>query len=114
MSSIFFEVDFHIHLESTTISHRGCSSCEENRAQRRASPGQCRQILVLVIGYAIFPAAKYDANPFEGQGSHRSVVVVAPLPLLLVIGAGVALYLNRDHKKAGGQAAAVPSSVCRV
>jgi hypothetical protein len=67
--AFFNELDFRIHIESTTISHGCCGRREDDRVQRRASLGQCRQILFLVIRYAIFPAAKHDADPFEGQGS---------------------------------------------
>src|ERR1700737_1178271 len=92
--AFFCELGFCIHLASTRIAQGRCGS-GENGAERRASLGQCRQILVLVIRYAILPAAKHDANPFEGQSSHRSMVVLAPLALLLVIGPGPQRLRNR-------------------
>src|SRR5215469_12053275 len=89
----FSSSDFDMHLRSTRIA-QGCWYYE-NRTERRASSGQCRQIFVFVIRYAILPAAKHDANPFEGQGSHRGMVVLAALALLPVIGAGPRRLRNR-------------------
>jgi hypothetical protein len=48
--------------------------------------GQGRQISVLVVRRTVLPAAKHDANPFESQGSHRGMVILTTLALLLVIG----------------------------
>jgi hypothetical protein len=52
----------------------------------RTSCGQGPQISGLVISNAVLPAAKHDANPFEGQGSDYGMVVLTTLALLLVIG----------------------------
>ena len=41
--------------------------------------------LLFVISHPIFRAAENDANPFEGQPSHRRVVSLASLPLLLIV-----------------------------
>ena len=49
--------------------------------------GERGQIFALVINHPIFPATENNANPFEGQPSHRRVVPLAPLPLLLIVAA---------------------------
>ena len=41
---------------------------------------------------------KHDADPFKGQGSHRSLVIVAPFALLLVIGSGPHGLLDSDKQ----------------
>src|SRR5579864_2266556 len=82
--SFFDPLSLDIHFVSTVSSHRCRGS--EGRGQVRTSPGQRREISGLVISHTILPAAKHDANPFEGQGSHYGMVVLTTLALLLVIG----------------------------
>src|SRR5262249_7590727 len=82
--SFFDELTSHIHLESTVISHARCRG-GEGRGQMRTSGGQGREISGFVIRHAILPAAKHDANPFEGQGPDRGMVFLAALALALVI-----------------------------
>src|SRR5882762_3661062 len=60
--------------------------CSGDGGQGRAAPGERGQIFLLIIGNPVFPAAKCYANPFEGQGSHRRMVVPALVALLLVVG----------------------------
>jgi len=51
----------------------------------RTAPGQGREISGLVISHTVLPAAKHDANPFEGQDPHRGMVFLAALALSVVI-----------------------------
>ena len=46
------------------------------------------QVFGFVIGGSLLPAAKDDADPFEGQGSHGGLVPFAALELLLIVGFG--------------------------
>src|SRR5579864_3118890 len=82
--SFFDPLSLDIRIVSTVSSHRCRGS--EGRGQVRTSPGQRREISGLVISHTILPAAKHDANPFKGQGPHRSMVFLAALALSLVVG----------------------------
>ena len=48
------------------------------------------QIALGVVGDALFPAGKEDADPFEGQRAQRDVMAFALSALGLIIGAGPA------------------------
>ena len=55
---------------------RACWPHWVRNAIRYASAEEVPQISGLVIGHAVLPATKHDANPFEGQGSHYGMVVL--------------------------------------
>ena len=43
---------------------------------------------LLVVGDAVFPTAKPDADPFEGQGTNRGIVLVTSFAEHAVAGIG--------------------------
>src|SRR4029450_1742625 len=53
--------------------------------QQRAAPADRLQVLLLIVGSAILPAAKDDAEPFVCQGPHRRVGRLVLGALLLVV-----------------------------
>src|SRR6185436_1437486 len=53
--------------------------------QQRATPADRLQVLLFIVGSAILPAAKDDADPFVGQCPHRCVVRLVLGALLLVV-----------------------------
>ena len=83
MSQPFFnEPDFCIHIESTTISHRCCGSCEDDRVQRRALPS-------LGIG------SEADAEPWQGSKDH---VNLEHMRKRLIPPSPPGVRFDRDHR----------------
>jgi len=84
-----------VHSGCAGISKAGSHGDHDELTQWRASLSECCQIFAFVIGDPIFPATEYDANPFESQGPHHCVVVLALIALLLVIRPGPGRLRNR-------------------
>ena len=69
-------------MRHVTLAVRRCAGLfRQTRAERRAPTAQARQIARLSVGHALLPASEEDANPFEGQTSHRRPVAFALVAL---------------------------------
>src|SRR6516165_11026729 len=54
-------------------------------AERGAALNERGQVRVFIVSNSVLPATKYDADPFESQGSHGLMVGIALTTLLLVV-----------------------------
>jgi hypothetical protein len=79
----FVGLDDAIHRLSTTFLQRFPHSCDG--AQRGAALNERGQVRVFIVRNSVLPATKYDADPFESQGSHGLMVGIALATLLLVV-----------------------------
>ena len=55
-------------------------------AQWGAALNERAQVPVFIVSNSVLPATKYDADPFESQGTHSLMVGIASATLLLVVG----------------------------
>jgi len=53
--------------------------------ERGAALNERGQVRVFIVSNSVLPATKYDADPFESQGSHGLMVGIALTTLLLVV-----------------------------
>ena len=72
-----------IHRVSTTFSQGFPHSYDS--AQWGAALNERSQVRVFIVSNSVLPATKYDADPFESQGSHGLMVGIALTTLLLVV-----------------------------
>ena len=68
---------------STTFSQRFPHGYDS--AQRGAALEERGQVRVFIVSNSVLPATKYDADPFESQGSHGLMVGITLATLLLVV-----------------------------
>ena len=76
-------LDDAIHRVSTRIAQSFARSY--NSTERGAALDERGQVRVFIVSNSVLPATKYDADPFESQGSHGLMVGIALTTLFLVV-----------------------------